>query len=146
MNRTVRFLAALAFAAPALASAQAFPDHPIRLLIPYAAGGTTDAMARVLQDPLQKALGQPIIIDNKAGASGIIAAREVIRAKPDGYTLFFINNGNLAVTPSVVKDANYDGLKDFTSIALVSSAPMVAVVPASLPVNDLKGFVAYAKT
>ena len=146
MNRIARFLAAaLAAAAPALAGAQAYPDHPIRLLIPYAAGGSTDNMARVLQEPLQKALGQPIIIDNKAGASGIIAAREVIRAKPDGYTLFFINNGNLAVTPSVVKDANYDGLKDFTSIALVSAAPMVAVVPAALPVNDLKGFIEYAK-
>ena len=102
-------------------------------------------MARVLQEPLQKALGQPIIIDNKAGASGLLAAREVIRAKPDGYTLFFVNNGNLAVTPSVVKDANYDGVKDFTPIALVSSAAMVAVVPASVPANDLKGFIDYAK-
>ena len=115
-------------------------------LIPYAAGGSTDNMARVLQEPLQKALGQPMIIDNKAGASGVLAAREVIRAKPDGYTLFFVNNGNLAVTPSVVKDANYDGVKDFTPIALVSSAPMVAVVPASVPVNDLKGFIDYAKS
>jgi tripartite-type tricarboxylate transporter receptor subunit TctC len=69
----------------------------------------------------------------------------VIRAKPDGYTLFFVNNGNLAVTPSVVKDANYDGVKDFTPIALGSSAAMVAVVPASVPANDLKGFIDYAK-
>ena len=145
MRRLTRGLAAVALALPATLWAQAFPDKPIRLLIPYAAGGTTDAMARVLQDPLQKALGQPVIVENKAGASGILAAREVIRSKPDGYTLFFVNNGNVAVTPSVVKDANYDGLKDFTSIALVSSAPMVAVVPAALPVNDLRGFVEYAK-
>ena len=145
MRRLTSGLAAVALALPATLWAQAFPDKPIRLLIPYAAGGTTDAMARVLQDPLQKALGQPVIVENKAGASGILAAREVIRSKPDGYTLFFVNNGNVAVTPSVVKDANYDGLKDFTSIALVSSAPMVAVVPASLPVNDLRGFVEYAK-
>src|SRR4030095_8839237 len=107
---------ALTALAPSAAPAQTFPDHPIRLLIPYAAGGSTDNMARVLQEPLQKALGQPIIIENKAGASGVIAAREVIRAKPDGYTLFFVNNGNLAVTPAVVKDANYDGVKDFTPI------------------------------
>ena len=145
MRRLVRGLAALCLAVPAALWAQGFPDKPIRLVIPYAAGGTTDAMARVLQEPLQKALGQPIVVDNKAGASGIIAAREVIRAKPDGYTLFFVNNGNVAVTPSVVKDANYDGLKDFTSIALVSSAPMVAVVPGNLPVNDIKGFIDYAK-
>jgi tripartite-type tricarboxylate transporter receptor subunit TctC len=103
-------------------------------------------MARVMQEPIQKALGQTIIVDNRPGASGVVAAREVIRAKPDGTTLFFVNNGNLAVTPLVVKDANYDGLKDFTPIALVSSAPMVAVVPAALPVNDLKGFIEYAKT
>jgi len=144
-RRRATTLAALALALPVTLWAQGYPDRPIRLLIPYAAGGTTDAMARVLQEPLQKSLGQTVIVENKAGASGILAAREVIRAKPDGYTLFFVNNGNLAVTPSVVKDANFDGLKDFTSIALVSSAPMVAVVPASLPVNDLKGFIDYAK-
>jgi tripartite-type tricarboxylate transporter receptor subunit TctC len=69
----------------------------------------------------------------------------VVRSKPDGYTLFFVNNGNLAVVPFVQKDANYDGIKDFTPIALVSSAPMVAVVPAALPVSDLRGFVDYAK-
>jgi hypothetical protein len=114
MRFTVRraLLAAAARAAlsPLAVQAQAFPDRPIRLLIPYAAGGSTDNMARVLQEPLQKALGQPVIIENKAGASGVIAAREVIRSKPDGYTLFFVNNGNLAVTPAVVKDANYDGI------------------------------------
>ena len=125
--------------------AQTFPDRPIRLLIPYAAGGSTDNMARVLQEPLQKALGQSVIVDNKAGAGGALAAREVIRAKPDGYTLFFVNNGNLAVVPFVQKDANYDGQKDFTSVALVSSAPLVAVIPAALPVTDLKGFIEYAK-
>lgn len=145
IRRALLAAAALLALAPFAAGAQTFPDRPIRLLIPYAAGGSTDNMARVLQEPLQKALGQPIIIENKAGASGLLAAREVIRAKPDGYTLFFVNNGNLAVTPSVVKDANYDGVRDFTPIALVSSAAMVAVVPASVPANDVKGFIEYAK-
>ena len=144
--RLIRLLAACAtIAAPLAAAAETFPDRPIRLLVPYAAGGSTDNMARVMQEPLQKALGQPVIIENKAGASGVLAAREVIRSKPDGYTLFFVNNGNLAVTPYVAKDANYDAVKDFTPIALVSSAPMVAVVPAALPVSDLRGFVEYAK-
>ena len=136
---------ALACALPLGAAAQGFPDKPIRLVIPYAAGGTTDVMARVLQETLQKMLGQPLIVDNRPGAGGALAARDVIHSKPDGYTLFFVNNGNLAVVPLVQKDANYDGIKDFTPVALVSSAPMVAVVPASLPVDDLKGFVAYAK-
>ena len=146
MNRFAKYLAAAALAAPATLWAQGYPDKPIHLLIPYAAAGTTDIMARVLQEPLQKSLGQPIIVDNKPGASGIVAARETIRAKPDGYTLFFVNNGNLAVVPQVVKDANYDGVRDFTPIALVAGAAMVAVVPASLPVNDLRGLIDYAKT
>ncbi len=141
-----KFVAALALAAaPLLAAAQAYPSQPIRLVIPYAAGGSTDNMARVLQEPLQKALGQPVIIDNKPGAGGALAARDVIRAKPDGYTLFFANNGNMAVVPFIQKDANYDGVKDFTPVALISGAALVAVVPAALPVNDLKGFVEYAK-
>lgn len=126
--------------------AQTFPaKHSIRLVVPYAAGGTTDAMARVMQEPLQKLLGQTILVDNKAGASGVLAAREVVRAAPDGYTLFFVNNGNLAVVPFVAKDAGYDGEKDFTPIAMVSTAAMVAVVPEALPVNDLRGFIDYAK-
>jgi tripartite-type tricarboxylate transporter receptor subunit TctC len=146
MNRFARLIAAALLVAPAALWAQGFPDKPIRLVIPYAAGGTTDIMARVLQEPLQKSLGQTIVVDNKPGASGVIAAHETIRAKPDGYTLFFVNNGNLAVVPQVVKDANYDGMKDFTPVALVAGAAMVAVVPASLPVNDLRGFIEYAKT
>jgi len=125
--------------------AQPYPNKLIRIVIPYAAGGTTDAMARVMQEPLQKILGQAILVDNKPGASGVLAAREVLRAPADGYTLFFVNNGNLAVTPFVVKDANYDGAKDFSPVAMVSTAPMVVVVPAALPVADLRGLIEYAK-
>ena len=146
MNPIAKLLVAAAVAAPLALSAQTFPDKPIHLVVPYAAGGTTDIMARVLQEPLQKSLGQPIVIDNRPGASGVIAAREVIRSKADGYTLFFVNSGNVAVTPFVVKDANYDGLKDFSPVALVSTAPLFVVVPAALPVDDLRGFIAYAKT
>lgn len=145
-RRHLTLLAALLPLGPATGWAQTFPGkHPIRLVVPYAAGGTTDAMARVMQEPLQKLLGQTILIDNKAGAGGVLAAREVIRAAPDGYTLFFVNNGNLAVVPFVAKDAGYDGAKDFTPIAMVSTAAMVAVVPEALPVNDLRGFIDYAK-
>jgi len=143
-----RFLLALAAGlalAPALVSAQPFPNKVIRLVVPYPAGGTTDLMARALQDPLQKALGQPILIDNKSGASGVLAAREVARAKPDGYTLFFVNSGIVAVTPYVVKEAGYDGVKDFAPVALVSSAPLFMVVNSQLPVNDVKGFIEYAR-
>ena len=81
---------------PGIAAAQAFPDKPIRVVVPYAAGGSTDNMARVMQEPLQKALGQALVIENKPGASGVLAAREVAKSRPDGYTLFFVNSGNVA--------------------------------------------------
>lgn len=136
---------ALACVVPSAAVAQDFPNRPIRLVVPYSAGGTTDVMARALQEPLRKALGQPLIVDNKTGASGSIAAREVARSPADGYTLLFVNNGNLAVVPFIMKDAGYDGVKDFTPVAQVSYAPMVVVVPESLPVNDLRGFIELAK-
>ena len=139
-----RFLAALLFA-PLVALAQNYPTKPVQMVIPYPAGGTTDVMARALQEPLQKALGQPVIIDNKSGASGTLAAREVAHAKADGYSLLFVNSGNLAVTPHVQRDAGYDGVKDFAPVALVTTAPLFVLVPASLPVNDLKGFIDYVK-
>lgn len=138
-------LAALAFAAPSALLAQAFPSKPIRIVVPYPAGGTTDLMARALQEPVQKVLGQPLVIENKPGASGIIAAREVARSTPDGHTLLFINSGIVAVTPYVVKDAGFDGVKDFSPVALVSTAPLLMVVNAAVPVNDIRGFIEYAK-
>ncbi|MFO1272778.1 MAG: tripartite tricarboxylate transporter substrate binding protein [Rubrivivax sp.] len=130
---------------PMLAAAQTFPSRPIQMLIPYPAGGTTDVMARALQEPLAKALGQPVIVENKSGASGVLAAREVARAKPDGHTLLFINSGIVAVTPHVQKDAGFDGVKDFAPVAMVTSAPLFVIVPGNLPVTDLKGWIEWAK-
>jgi tripartite-type tricarboxylate transporter receptor subunit TctC len=139
------FAAAALCVAPATLFAQAFPSKPVRIVVPYPAGGTTDLMARALQEPVQKALGQPLVIENKPGASGIIAAREVARSAPDGHTLLFINSGIVAVTPYVVKDAGFDGVKDFSPIALVSTAPLLMVVNAAVPANDIRGFIEYAK-
>ncbi|MFN0161167.1 MAG: Bug family tripartite tricarboxylate transporter substrate binding protein [Burkholderiales bacterium] len=127
------------------AQAQVWPGKPIRILVPYPAGGTTDLMARALQEPMQKALGQPVLVENKPGAGGLIAAREVARGPADGYNLLFINSGIVAVAPYVVKDAGIDGVKDFAPVALVSLSPLVMVVPASVPVTDLKGFVDWVK-
>jgi tripartite-type tricarboxylate transporter receptor subunit TctC len=129
----------------ALAQAAAFPNHPVQMLIPYPPGGTTDVMARALQEPLSKALGQPIVVENKGGAAGVLAAREVARGKPDGHSLLFVNSGILTVTPFVQKDAGFDGVKDFAPVALVTVAPLFVIVPGSLPVTDLKGFIDYAK-
>jgi len=132
-------------AAPLLAAAQGFPSRAVTMLVPYPAGGTTDVMARALQEPLSKALGQPVVVENKSGASGVLAAREVARGKPDGHTLLFINSGIVAVTPHVQADAGFDGVKDFAPVALATTAPLFLVVPGNLPVNDLKGFIEWAK-
>lgn len=127
------------------ALAQGFPSRPIRIIVPYPAGGTTDIMARALQEPMQKTLGQPIVVENKAGAAGAIGAREVARAAPDGHTLLFSNNGPSATTPLLVKDAGYDGLKDFAPVSQVSSAPLFVMVNAAVPANDLRAFIEYAR-
>ncbi|HVL59026.1 MAG TPA: tripartite tricarboxylate transporter substrate binding protein [Burkholderiaceae bacterium] len=127
------------------ALAQSYPARPIKLLIPYAAGGTTDIMARALQGPMQEELGQPIVVENKAGAGGAIAMKEAARAPADGYTLVFINNGLVATTPVLQKDAGYDGVRDFAPIGMVANSPMVVVINAEVPANDLKGFIDYAR-
>jgi tripartite-type tricarboxylate transporter receptor subunit TctC len=140
------WLTAVLAAAPLIALAQSgFPSRPVQMLIPYPAGGTTDVMARALQEPLAKALGQPVVVENKSGAAGVLAAREVARGKPDGHTLLFVNSGILTVTPYVQKDAGFDGAKDFAPVALVTTAPLFVLVPGTLPVNDLRGFIEYAK-
>jgi tripartite-type tricarboxylate transporter receptor subunit TctC len=134
-----------ALAAAPTALAQAWPGKPIRILVPYPAGGTTDLMARALQEPMQKALAQPVLVENKPGAGGLIAAREVARGPADGYNLLFINSGIVAVAPYVVKDAGIDGVKDFAPVALVSLSPLFLVVPASLPVTDLKSYIDWVR-
>jgi tripartite-type tricarboxylate transporter receptor subunit TctC len=130
---------------PLLAAAQTFPSRPIQMLVPYPAGGTTDVMARSLQEPMQKALGQSVVIENKSGASGVLAAREVARGKPDGHALLFINSGIVSVTPHVQKDAGFDGVKDFAPVALATMAPLFVIVPGNLPVTDLKSYIEWAK-
>lgn len=142
----LKTLLRLALLLPVLAAAQtAYPTRTVQMLIPYPAGGTTDVMARALQEPLQKALGQTVLVENKAGASGVLAAREVARAKPDGHALLFINSGIVAVTPHVQKDAGYDGVKDFAPVAMVTAAPLFVVVPGNLPVTDLRSWIDWAK-
>lgn len=140
-------LLCLAFALGALpAAAQApYPDKPIRLVVPYAPGGTTDIMARTLQEPLSKALGQPVIVDNKAGAAGAIATKQVATSVPDGYTLIFGNNGPSAIVPLIQKDVGYDPVKDFEPVSLVSIAPLVLVVHPSVPAGNVAEFITWAK-
>jgi tripartite-type tricarboxylate transporter receptor subunit TctC len=127
------------------AGADTFPSRPIRMLVPYAAGGTTDIMARALQETMHKELGQVIVVENKAGAAGTIAMQEAARAPADGHTIVFINNGLVATTPVLQKDAGFDGIRDFAPIGMVANSPMMVVVNAQVPVTDLKGFIGYAR-
>ena len=128
----------------ATAQEAAYPQRPISLIVSAAPGGTTDLAARMIADPLSKELGQPVVVENKPGASGGIAAQQVLRAKPDGYTLLLQYSGYQVITPSIEK-VSWDPVKDFTPVANVLSAPQLLVVKKDLPVNSLKELVQYAK-
>ncbi|MEZ2294989.1 Bug family tripartite tricarboxylate transporter substrate binding protein [Variovorax sp. RCC_210] len=143
-----RLLAAAAATAAALpfAATAAFPDKPIRLVVPYAAGGPTDAMARILQAPLQQALGgATVIVDNVPGVGGALGAQQVLRAPADGYTLFLGNNGPSAVTPLLQKNAGFDPVKDFVPISMVAKSTMVLAVSADVPATNMSSFLEWAK-
>jgi tripartite-type tricarboxylate transporter receptor subunit TctC len=144
LKRIAGFAAlALAFCATALA---AYPDKPIRIVVPYAAGGPTDAMARILQEPLQKALGgATVIVENVPGAGGALGAQQVLRAPADGYTLFLGNNGPSAVTPLLQKNAGFDPLKDFAPVSMVAKSTMVLTVAGDVPAHDMPSFLAWAR-
>jgi tripartite-type tricarboxylate transporter receptor subunit TctC len=139
-------LAAAAFAIIALtASAQdAYPSKPIRMVVPYAAGGSTDQLARAIQKPMQDFRKQPVIVDNKAGAGGTIGTDLVAKAAPDGYTLVFGNSGPNAVVP-LMRKIPYDPLKDLRPISTVAYTPMILAVPADSAAKTLKEFIALAK-
>ena len=149
---TMRHLARLLVACSMLAcaagaSAQvAYPNRPITIMIGFSAGGTTDIIARLISDELRKALGQPIVIENRPGAGGNIGAEIVAKAKPDGYTLLMGSVGPLAVNASLYKRMPYDNLKDLTPITLVAHVPnMLVVNPRTVPAQSFQEFVALVK-
>jgi tripartite-type tricarboxylate transporter receptor subunit TctC len=117
--------ACVSFSAPA--GAQGFPDRPIRLVVPFGAGSAVDTLARGIGAQLAEQMGQQVVIDNRTGANGIIAAEQVAKSPPDGYTLFFPNDGILAANPSLYARLPYDSLKDFTPVTLTSTVPLVLV-------------------
>lgn len=126
------------------ASAQTYPARPIRLIVPYTPGGSIDTTARIVADQLQKQLGQPIVIENKPGASGLIGSLEVAKAKPDGYTLLFNASGQVYL-PLVMEGKTYDAEKDFTPIAQVGYVPLAVLVSVNEKINSLKELVALAQ-
>jgi tripartite-type tricarboxylate transporter receptor subunit TctC len=140
-------LLALAMGIPSLhpASAQDFPNRPIKLLVPYAAGGATDSIARILAHKLQDILGQSVVVLNKAGANGQIGLSEVARADPDGYTLLLATLTTHAISPAGSHKLPYDIQADFVHIGLIASSPMLLIVPSKSPITSLKSLIAQAK-
>jgi len=127
------------------AFADDYPSHPITLVVPYAAGGGNDAMARLAADKMSKALGQQIVIENRGGAGGTIATRQIAKADPDGYTLGLGGTGTLAIGPTLYGNVGYDPRKDFAPVGLIGTSAMVVLVHPSLPVKSIKELIEYAK-
>ena len=135
----------LAAILPASAAAQAFPSKPLKIIVPYSPGGTTDLLARLVGQKLSERFGQPVIVDNKPGANGMIGSDFVAKSPPDGYTLGIASPGSHAANAALYKTMTYDIVKDFTPVTLAVSAPMLLVVHPSLNVNSVKELVAAAK-
>jgi len=131
-------------ACPAVGWPQEYPTKPVRIVVPFPPGGGSDLIARLVAQKLTAAFGQPAVVENRAGASGNIAAELVAKAAPDGYTLLF-GNSSLSISPAVFRKLNYDPVKDLAPISMASSYPFALTVHPSLPVRSVKELVALAK-
>jgi tripartite-type tricarboxylate transporter receptor subunit TctC len=127
------------------AAAQTYPDRPIKLIVPFAAGGPPDVIARVISEHLAPRLKGTIVIENRPGAGATIGTRSVAGADPDGYTLLFASTTSLSIAPFIMKDVGYDAIANFAPVGGVSIGPMVVVVHPSVPVNTVQELIAYAK-
>jgi tripartite-type tricarboxylate transporter receptor subunit TctC len=143
--RLLRGAVLAAAAAAALAAQAAFPDRPLRLVVPFPAGGATDLMARLAAQELGIALGQPVVIENRGGAGGAIGAEAVAGAPKDGYTLLFATMGTLAINPALYPKLRYDPLRDFAPLSLTHLTPRVMVAARGLPARSVQEVVALAK-
>jgi tripartite-type tricarboxylate transporter receptor subunit TctC len=144
--RTAILIAGFAVALMATnARAADYPTRPIKLVVPYAAGGPTDVLGRVVGEYLGRDLKQPVIVENKAGAQGAIGAEAVARSEPDGYTLFVTAASIIVLNPMLYKKLSYDPVRDFRMLALVTDLPVVMEVHPSVPAKNVAEFVAYAK-
>jgi tripartite-type tricarboxylate transporter receptor subunit TctC len=146
LKKIAAALAAVLLLPCAAAEAQPYPSKPIRFVLPFGAGSATDALARIAGQELEQTLGQPVIVVPKPGADGALAAGEVKRSAPDGYTFLFGTNSPLAVAPNLQKDPPYDVMADFTPVTYLGDNTFFIVVHPSLPVNTLGELIAFART
>src|SRR5690606_16757772 len=143
---TMKLACALAFYTCALAAqAQGYPDKPITIVVPFAAGSGTDQQARIFAQAMTNEYKVPVVVDNRVGASGIIAAQHVARAAPDGYTLLMTTNTTHAANTHLFKKLPYDPVKDFTPVTLLGKGQMMLVVPATSPLKSLPELLAAAR-
>jgi tripartite-type tricarboxylate transporter receptor subunit TctC len=139
------WLALIAIVAPGAARAQDYPSHPIRLILPQPPGGAVDLIARSLAERLSEQMGQPAVVENRPGANGGIAAADVARAAPDGYTLFVAVDSNLVVNPTLYPDLPYAPFRDFAPISVLTRLSLVLVANPVVPANSVRELIAYAK-
>lgn len=136
---------ALGLSAAGMAQAQAWPTKPVTLVVPFPPGGSTDSIARAIGAKMQDKLGQPVVVENKAGATGTIGASQVKRAAPDGYTILVSSLGPFVIAPHLIKNVPYDAGKDFDLLTVLVQAPNVLVVPAASPLKSVADVIAQLK-
>jgi tripartite-type tricarboxylate transporter receptor subunit TctC len=146
MNRRALFGTALAAASlPAALHAQSWPTRPLRLVVPYAPGGTSDIIARLVAPGMQQTLGQPVVIENRPGAGGNVGTGAVARAEPDGYSLVLGTGGTLTINPSIYASMPFDTQRDVSPVSLIAAVQNVMVVNPTLPVRSVQDFITYAR-
>jgi tripartite-type tricarboxylate transporter receptor subunit TctC len=138
-------IAAMGLCAGGDATAQSYPTRPIKMIVPFVAGGPPDVIARVVADAISSRIGQNVVVENRPGAGSTIGTRSVAGAEADGYTLLYASTTSLSIAPALFKDVGYDPIKSFTPVAGVSIGPMVVVVHPSVPAKTVAEFVAHAK-
>jgi tripartite-type tricarboxylate transporter receptor subunit TctC len=138
-------LAAVLALLPALAAAQAWPTKPVKIVVPFAAGGATDVVARLLAQKLQEGWGQPVVVEDRAGAGGNIGADAVAKSAPDGYTLLMTSGSIVTANPYMYRDMPFDAARDLVAITNVATGPQVIAVSPTVPAKDLAEFIAYVK-
>ena len=148
MTRLFGVAAALLVAASSViatsAQAQDWPTRPIRIVVGFGAGGGTDIAARIVAEPLSKALGQPVVVENRVGAGGTTAAEQVARSAKDGYTALMMSNAHV-ISPAMYKSLRYDSVNDFQMVSMVGTAGLMLVTAPDFPAKDVKGLIAHAK-